>query len=107
MRTIVIVTAIFVSTGAHAEKGMASWYSPEPVACKGERYHSSSQMIAAHKTLPCGTKVQVTNKHGHSIIVRIIDRGPYVRGRIIDLTPVGAKLLGLNGIGHVTVTPLF
>jgi rare lipoprotein A len=58
-----------------------------------------------HRTLPFGTKVKVTNKrNGRSVTVRINDRGPFVRGRIIDLTPAAAKALGFNGLAPVEVT---
>jgi rare lipoprotein A len=60
---------------------------------------------AAHRTLPFGTKVTVTNKrNGRSVTVRINDRGPFVRGRIIDLTPAAARALGFNGLAPVEVT---
>ena len=68
------------------ETGVASIYSGEKTA-NGEYAHASA-LTAAHKTLPFGTKVKVTNvRTGQSVIVRINDRGPYIKGRIIDLTP--------------------
>ena len=61
-------------------------------------------LTAAHRTLPFGTKVKVTNKHnGHSVVVTINDRGPFVRGRIIDVTPAAARVLGFSGLAQVTV----
>jgi rare lipoprotein A len=61
-------------------------------------------LTAAHRTLPIGTKVTVTNKsNGHSVVVTINDRGPFVRGRIIDLSPAAARVLGFSGLTHVTV----
>jgi rare lipoprotein A len=74
------------------EEGVCSWYGaqgeiPEgwPTAC-GNQF-SRNAMTAAHKTLPCGTKVRVTNlKNGQSIEVIVNDRGPFVAGRILDLT---------------------
>jgi rare lipoprotein A len=61
-------------------------------------------LTAAHKSLPFGTRVQVTNKkNGSSVIVTITDRGPYVKGRCIDVTKAGARVLGLKGIAPVTV----
>jgi len=61
-------------------------------------------LTAAHRTLPLGTKVKVTNKsNGHSVVVTINDRGPFVRGRIIDLSPAAARALGFSGLTHVTV----
>ena len=61
-------------------------------------------LTAAHRTLPFGTKVRVTHsKSGKSVIVTITDRGPFVRGRIIDLTPAGARLLGISGLAPVMI----
>jgi rare lipoprotein A (peptidoglycan hydrolase) len=63
---------------------------------------------AAHRTLPFGTFVEVTNtRTGRSVIVRINDRGPFVAGRFIDLTPAGAKAIGSNGLTHVELTVLW
>ena len=61
-------------------------------------------MTAAHRTLPFGTMVRVTNtSNGRSVVVRINDRGPFVKGRIIDLTPGAAHAIGIAGLGAVTV----
>jgi rare lipoprotein A len=61
-------------------------------------------MTAAHKTLPIGTKVKVTNlKNSKSVVVRINDRGPFVRGRLIDLSKGAAQKLGFIGAGHARV----
>jgi peptidoglycan lytic transglycosylase len=90
---------------AHAQSGIASVYSGEKTA-NGE-FASPGKLTAAHKTLPLGTRVKVTNKrNGKSVVVRINDRGPYVGGRIIDLTPAGARALGFNGLAQVDVKPL-
>jgi rare lipoprotein A len=62
-------------------------------------------MTAAHKTLPFGSKVTVTNNHtGRSVVVRINDRGPFVRGRVIDLSPAAARAIGVSGIAQVSLT---
>jgi rare lipoprotein A len=59
-------------------------------------------MTAAHRTLPFGTRVRVTNEStGRSVVVRINDRGPFVRGRVIDLTPAAARQLGFSGLARV------
>jgi rare lipoprotein A len=69
----------------------------------GERANPGA-MTAAHKSLPFGTLVRVTNeRNGKSAIVRINDRGPFVRGRIIDLVPASARALGCGGLCHVTL----
>jgi rare lipoprotein A len=61
-------------------------------------------MTAAHRSLPFGTMVRVTNRHnGRTVVVRINDRGPFVRGRIIDVTPSAAKALGFSGLAPVTL----
>jgi peptidoglycan lytic transglycosylase len=63
-----------------------------------------NRLTAAHKTLPLGARVKVTNnKNGKSVVVRINDRGPYVTGRIIDLTPAGARALAMDGLAQVEV----
>ena len=72
----------------------------------GERMNPGA-MTAAHRTLPFGTRVSVVNQRtGKQVIVRISDRGPFVRGRIIDLTPAGARAIGLSGLAPVRVTVL-
>ena len=92
-------------TLAGPQTGIASVYSNEPTA-NGE-YAYPTRYTAAHKSLPFGTFVEVTNlKNGKSVIVRINDRGPYIAGRIIDLTPAGAKAIGSDGLSPVTVTVL-
>ena len=90
---------------AATETGIASVYSGEKTA-NGEFAHAHA-LTAAHKTLPFGTKVKVTNIHnGRSVIVRINDRGPYIKGRIIDLTPAGARAIGSSGLAPVELTVL-
>ena len=103
-----IVATIFLAAvtgsrqGARAESGLASVY-PGGRPANGES--SGAAMTAAHRTLPFGTKVRVTNKkNGHSVVVRINDRGPFQRGRIIDLTPDAAQALGISGVAPVTLS---
>lgn len=82
------------------QHGIASVYSYGPLACGG--HFNRNALEAAHKTLPCGTRVLV--RHGNrSEIVRIVDRGPYVKRRIIDLTPAAAREIGISGLGEVTL----
>ena len=95
----------FVST-AHAD--VASVYGGPDGYCgsrtaNGERVDCSA-MTAAHRRLPFGTLVRVC--HSGCVTVRINDRGPWVRGRDIDLTPAAARAIGLDGTGHVTVAQL-
>jgi rare lipoprotein A len=62
-------------------------------------------LTAAHKTLPCGTKVKVHNKsNGRSVTVTINDRGPFVKGRVIDVSPAAARALGFSGVAKVSVS---
>jgi len=87
--------------------GIASVYSyTGHRTANGERL-SPGSLTAAHKTLPFGTKVRVTNKrNGHSVVVRINDRGPFIRGRVIDMTPAGARALGFSGLAPVSLAVL-
>jgi rare lipoprotein A len=65
---------------------------------------SNHTLTAAHRSLPFGTKVRVTNRrNGKTVVVTINDRGPFIRGRIIDLTPAGARALGFSGLTQVTI----
>jgi rare lipoprotein A len=96
------VIGVVAGSAAHAQTGIASIYTGGKTA-SGEVARAGG-MTAAHKTLPFGTMVRVTNRRsGRSIIVRINDRGPFVRGRIIDLMPAAARAIGCAGIAHVTV----
>jgi peptidoglycan lytic transglycosylase len=62
-------------------------------------------LTAAHPSLPFGTKVRVTNHNtGRSVVVRINDRGPFVKGRVIDLSPAAARTIGVNGLAHVSLS---
>lgn len=99
-----LVASIFaIPMTASAQSGIASVYSGGRTA-DGERA-SVSGLTAAHRSLPFGTMVRVTNnRSGRSVVVRINDRGPFVRGRIIDVTPAAAHTLGFSGLAPVTVT---
>ncbi len=99
------VTILFgCSFAAKAESGIASVYAYSGQrTANGERAQPNG-FTAAHRTLPFGTRVRVTNnRNGRSVVVRINDRGPFVRGRVIDLTPAAAHALGFNGLASVTV----
>jgi len=94
-----------------ATRGIASWYGPDfngKLTASGEVYDMNA-LTAAHKTLPLGTIVEVKNlENGRTVRLTINDRGPFVRGRIIDLSYRGAKELGVvkKGTARVRVTPL-
>ena len=98
--------------GTVIEKGIASWYTTdksESLTANGEIFDANA-MSAAHKSLKFGTIVRVTNRaNGKSVDVRINDRGPYVDGRIIDLTPAAAKQIDMltSGIASVDLTLIF
>ena len=88
------------------KKGYASFYSDyyEGRRTANGEIFKHSKITAAHKTLPFGTNVEVTNlKNNKSVVVRINDRGPYVKGRIIDLTKTAAKEIDMIGDGVVKV----
>ncbi len=94
---------IAIPITASAQTGIASVYSGGRTA-DGE-HASAGGLTAAHRSLPFGTRVRVTNERtGRSVVVRINDRGPFVRGRIIDLTPAAAHAIGFSGLAHVNVT---
>jgi rare lipoprotein A len=98
------VAALMVPAVAQAESGRAAYYGGGRTA-SGE-HSGPGQLTAAHRTLPFGTRVLVTNlRNGRSVIVRINDRGPYGRGRIIDVSIAAARQLGMisSGIAKVTV----
>ena len=84
-------------------RGMASYYwQPQRVASGG--WFNPNALTAAHKTLRFGTRVRVTNlRNGRSVIVRINDRGPYIKGRIIDLSRRAAGIVGMRKSGVAPV----
>jgi rare lipoprotein A len=94
---------------AQRQAGVASWYdckqpgecSRSRVTASGERFNPNA-MTAAHRTLPFGSRVRVTcRRSGRSVTVRINDRGPFVRGRVIDLSRTAARRLGMGGLTQV------
>lgn len=83
--------------------GRASWYGESQMTASGERFDKHA-LTAAHRTLPFGTRVRVTNtRNGRSVVVRINDRGPYSRGRVIDLSEEAARRIGMIEAGVVPV----
>ncbi len=97
------------SAEAKGSGGMASWYGPGfhgRKTANGERFNTHA-LTAAHKTLPFGTQVRVTNERtGRSVVVRINDRGPFAHGRVIDLSKAAAQAVGISGVGRVSLTRL-
>ena len=100
MRKVMLVCAAivgFTNASAATELGIASYYP---------HYNG---LIAAHKTLPMGTRVKVVNlDNGRSAVLKIVDRGPFIRGRVIDVSPVAASVLGFReaGLAHVRIERL-
>lgn len=97
--------------GSSYQSGMASWYGGNfhgRKTANGETYNMNA-LTAAHKTLPFGTRVRVTNtRNGDTVVVRINDRGPFVGGRVIDLSRAAASQIGLtaSGVAPVKITVL-
>jgi rare lipoprotein A len=88
-----------------ASYGLASFYGHESQTASGERFNPG-ELTAAHRTLPFGTRVRVTNMTtGKSVTVRINDRGPYVPGRVVDVSHSAAESLGIvrQGVAKVKV----
>lgn len=95
----------FSNEGANGQSGIASIYGYTGQRTASGQRTSLTGLTAAHRSLPFGTLVRVTNRtNGRSVVVRINDRGPFVRGRVIDLTPAGARALGFSGLAHVTLS---
>ncbi|WP_081657319.1 septal ring lytic transglycosylase RlpA family protein [Pseudovibrio exalbescens] len=91
------------SAAASAQCGKASWYALTSRTASGEMANPNG-MTAAHRTLPFGTMVKVTNlRNGKSVQVRINDRGPFVKGRVIDVTKAAAAKIGFVNSGITSV----
>ena len=102
MRKYVIACMLvngFTGGAMASERGIASYY----------HHPRNNGMIAAHRTLPFGSQVRVVNlDNGRTTVVKIIDRGPFIRGRIIDVSPTVAAVLGFKqaGVAHVQIEKL-
>ena len=92
------------SMGGSGFSGMASFYGNESGSktASGQRFNQNA-MTAAHKTLPFGTKLRVTHR-GQSVVVTVNDRGPFIRGRVLDLSTGAARAIGITSQGVATVT---
>lgn len=104
---LLVMSLLSFSAVAESEEGVASYYADSLVGnptASGEPYDSTA-MTAAHRTLPFGTKVKVTNlSNDKSVVVRINDRGPHAAGRIIDVSRAAAEKLGLLESGTTKVS---
>jgi rare lipoprotein A len=96
--------SIGASSGGHSFSGMASYYGNESGSrtASGQRFNQNA-MTCAHRSLPFGTKLRVTHG-GQSVVVTVNDRGPFVRGRVLDLSTAAARAVGLTGAGVGRVT---
>ncbi|MDO1580739.1 septal ring lytic transglycosylase RlpA family protein [Rhizobium oryzicola] len=97
--------ACLTSAEANAAPGCggASWYSDYTRTASGERMNPTN-LTAAHRSLGFGTKLKVTNKrNGKSVIVRVNDRGPFIRGRVLDLSKAAAQNIGMVASGTAQV----
>jgi rare lipoprotein A len=96
--------ATAASSGEHSFSGMASYYGNESGnrTASGQRMNANA-MTAAHRSLPFGTRLRVTHG-GRSVVVTINDRGPFIRGRILDLSTGAARAIGLTGVGVGRIT---
>jgi rare lipoprotein A len=106
-KKLVIICALTILNWSAAEasqSGIASVYAYRGEKTANGEFVRHNHLTAAHRTLPFGTMVRVNNKrNGRSVIVRINDRGPFIRGRVIDLTPSAASALGFSGLAPVTL----
>lgn len=99
---VALASALLVgasTVSASAQCGGASWYALYSKTASGEPM-DPTELTAAHRSLPFGTKLKVTNqKNGKSVVVRINDRGPFIKGRVIDLSKAAAKQLDFVSTG--------
>jgi rare lipoprotein A len=98
-----VAISLLAQQPASAQCGKASWYALNSRTASGEMMNPSA-MTAAHRSMRFGSKVLVTNKrNGRSVVVRINDRGPFVKGRIIDVSKAAAHKLGFISSGHTNI----
>jgi rare lipoprotein A len=103
LASTLLVASLCLPTIASAQCGGASWYALTSKTASGERMNPS-KMTAAHRSLPFGTKIKVTNSsNGKAVVVRINDRGPFIKGRMLDLSKAAAGKLGFIGKGHTKI----
>ena len=100
-----VTSEVFAADRSDSSSGIASVYDQSSGAstASGEPLREDA-MTAAHRTLPFGTMIRVTNRrNGQVALVRVNDRGPFVRGRVIDLSPAAGRALGLSGLVEVSL----
>ena len=100
---ILVLAFVMAIAAARAETGLASYYWHGQMTSSGERFNPDA-LTAAHRWRKFGERVRVTNlRNGRAVTVRINDRGPFIAGRIIDLSRAAAKAIGMTGAGVVLV----
>ena len=101
--------ALGADFGPGVQRGKASWYGAAHHGrrtANGETFDRKA-LTAAHRSLPFGTRLKVTNERtGRSVVVRVNDRGPFGGGRVIDISQSAALVIGLSGVGEVVLTRL-
>ena len=110
--TTALAALILIAASTQASAMKASWYdckkpgecSRHKITASGERFNPNA-LTAAHRTLPFGTRLKVTHK-GRTVIVRINDRGPFIKGRQLDLSRAAARKIGCHGVCTVKVVVL-
>jgi rare lipoprotein A len=106
LKLALIAAAALAPLEAQAQCGRASSYALTSKTASGERMNPKA-LTAAHRSLPFGTKLRVTNqRNGRSVVVRVNDRGPFIKGRVLDLSKGAAQVLGFVGAGHTKVCML-
>jgi len=106
MKFLFLILMFVISENSFAQTGTASWYGPGfhgRRTASGQTFNTHSY-TAAHKTIAFGTKVKVTNlKNKRTVLVTVNDRGPYFRGRIIDLSQAAKNAIGMEGTAPVSI----
>ena len=98
------LAAVVFCSPAQASVGVASYYKTGRVTANGERFRPMG-FTCAHRRLAFGTKLKVTNlRNGRTVVVRVNDRGPFIRGRVLDLSLGAAKAIGMSGSGVAKIS---
>ena len=98
------LAAFFFCAPVQASVGLASYYKTGRLTANGEHFHPLG-LTCAHRRFAFGTKLKVTNlRNGRSVIVRVNDRGPFISGRVLDLSLGAANAIGMNGAGVVKIS---
>lgn len=107
MKKILAILLLFpvISEASYTQVGIASWYGRENTKSSTGKRLTRTMPAVAHKTLPMGSKVKITSHRTKKSVVAVVeDRGPYTRGRIVDLNLIAAKKLGITKSGIAKVT---